>query len=45
MICRQQAGLLPRQSIHASLMHRWQMALDKGDNVKAVFCDKPKQSL
>ena len=45
LICQQQAGFLPLQSTTTqlcSLIHQWQMALDRGDNVEAVFLDLSK---
>ena len=45
LLCHQQAGFLPGQSTVTqlcSLMHQWQMALDRGDSVKAVFLDLSK---
>ena len=45
LICQQQAGFLPSQSTITqlcSLIHQWQMALDRGDNVEAVFLDLSK---
>ena len=45
LICQQQAGFLPSQytiTQLCSLIHQWQMALDRGDNVEAVFLDLSK---
>ena len=45
LICQQQAESLPSQSTITqlcSLIHQWQMALDRGDNVEAVFLDLSK---
>ena len=42
LLCHQQAGFLPSQSTITQLCfltHKWQTALDKGDNVEAVFLD------
>ena len=45
LLCHQQAGFLPSQSTITQLCfltHKWQTALDKGDNVEAVFLDLSK---
>ena len=42
LLCHQQGGFLPSQSTITQLCfltHKWQTALDKGDNVEAVFLD------
>ena len=45
LLRHQQAGFQPSQSTITqlcSLTHKWQTALDKGDNVEAVFLDLSK---
>ena len=45
LICHQQAGFLPCQSTVTqlcSLIHEWQMALDRGENIETVFLDLSK---
>ena len=45
LLCHQQAGFLPLQSTITQLCfltHKWQTALDRGDDVEAVFLDLRK---
>ena len=45
LLCHRQAGFLPFQSTITQLCfltHKWQTALDRGDNVEAVFLDLSK---